>query len=236
MRQAAAFRTAVATLGACAMVTLTERAQAGKVFWEWHEAPCDHTWSEGHAGNQPADLCTLSMTLSPYHLGYPILLYSVEVRVAAWLGLAPEAGLGTYRGGGVSQIGMRLPLYPAGDFDGGLQLGPFVRASFLYLPDTRSIDPPSTGHAATSFVFNDVEFARANGRSAIYSGVLIGGKYVAGAKGTEFSSVRGFTFQTGFLIGHHQLVGSSRQEPNPDATRVGSGFLPQIYVDAGFSL
>ncbi|MCC6665539.1 MAG: hypothetical protein IT375_17430 [Polyangiaceae bacterium] len=218
------------------MMALSEPAAAAKLFWEWHQAPCDRTWADGHVGNRPADLCKLSMVLSPYHLAYPIVFYSVEVRLFAWLGTAFDSGLGTYKGGAVTQFGIRVPFYPAGDFDGGLQVGPFVRAAFLRLPDATSTEPPSTRHAVGSAVYNDVEFARSNGRNAIYPGILIGGKYIAGAKGTEFSSVRGLTLQGGFLVGYHALVGSPRHEPHALATRTESGFLPQLYLEAGYSL
>ncbi len=176
------------------------------------------------------------MTFSPYHLGYPMLFYSVEVRAASWLGIAPENAFGTYKGAAVTQLGLRLPAYPVGDFDGGLQVGPFVRASFLRIPNQGATDPPSTGHAATAVVFNDVEFARANGRNAVYSGLLVGGKYIAGANGTEFSSVRGLTVQGGFLLGYHKFLGSARHGPHPEASRPDSGFLPLLYVDVGYSL
>lgn len=229
-------RRAAATVIACGTVTLHVRAAGATPFWKWHDAPCDRTWTDGHVGRQPAELCTLTMTLSPYHLGYPMVFYSAEVRAASWFGVTTESASGAYKGGAVTQLGFRLPFYPAGSFDGGLQLGPFVRASFLRIPSERATDPPSTGHAATRVVFNDVEFARANGRNAVYSGFLVGGKYVVGAHGTEFSSVRGLTMQGGLLFGYHALVGSARHGPHPDASRTTNGFLPQLYVDVGYSL
>lgn len=229
-------RRRAASFATCMALTFFCGATAASPFWNWHDAPCDRTWMDGHVGRQPAKLCSLSMTVSPYHLGYPILFYSVEARTASWLGITAENAFGTYKRGAVTQLGLRLPVYPVGDFDGGLQIGPFVRASFLRIPNAGATDPPSTGHAATAFVFNDVEFARANGRNAVYSGFLVGGKYVAGAYGSEFSSVRGLTVQGGFLIGYHRFLGSARHGPHPDAAHTDNGFLPQLYVDVGYSL
>lgn len=212
------------------------RDAAATPFWNWRDAPCDRTWADGRVGREPAELCRLSMTFSPYHLGYPMVFYSVEVRAASWLGIAPENAIGSYKGAAVTQLGLRLPAYLLGDFDGGLQVGPFARASFLRIPNAAAIDPPTPGHAATSVVFNDVEFARANGRNAVYSGLLVGGKYVVGANGTKFSSVRALTVQGGLLLGYHGLLGSARYGPHPEASRTHNGFLPQLYVDVGYSL
>lgn len=178
----------------------------------------------------------VSLTFSPFHLGYPLLFISNELRVTRKLGVALETGLGGYRGGTVGQLGLRAVGYPVGSFDGGLQLGLFLRGTRLHLPDADAVnfDEVGSAHRAMAPIYNDVEFARANGRDAVFGGVLIGGKLVV--DGGEGESVRGFTVQGGFLLGYHHLTGEARHGPSPDATRTRSGFLPMLYGDIGWSL
>jgi len=209
--------------------TTDARAQV----WKWRDAPC----GRGAAGRASGSSCRVSLTLSPFHLGYPIVLLSTELEVTRKLGVAVDNAIGGFHGGAVGQFGLRLPFYPLGSFDGGLQLGPFGRVTNLYLPDRSTLLPAQSAslHSALAPVYNDVEFARANGRDALYFGVLVGGKFVVGQRGGESSWLRGFTVQAGFLVGYHHLTYHSRQPPHPLASRTGDGFLPELYADVGWS-
>ena len=71
---------------------------------------------------------------------------STELEVTRKLGVAVDNAIGGFHGGAVGQFGLRLPFYPLGSFDGGLQLGPFGRVTNLYLPD-RSTLLPAQSHA-----------------------------------------------------------------------------------------
>jgi hypothetical protein len=225
-------------LGLVAVVVLLSTTRSAEAqFWNWSEAPCDRSWRDGRVGRTPARACALSVTASPYHAAYPMLLLSTEWRVARKVGAASDLGLGGYKGGTVGQVGLRIPFYPAGTFDAGLQLGPFVRMTSFHLPDRRATSPPAMEDSRQAFapLFNDVEFARANGQNAIYAGILLGGKFTVGAHRAEFTWLRGFTFQGGVMFGYHHLLGTSRFGPDPAATRTGDGALSQIYLELGYS-
>ena len=218
------FSRSLAILASAAALSFTTDAQAQ--FWRWRDPPC------GGSGT-----CVASITLSPFHLGYPIVLVSTELRVARHMGVAPDTAIGSFHGGGVGQFGLRLPFYPLGTFDGGLQVGPFARATNLELSDPSTLLPAASPspHSIFALFYNDVEFARANGRDAVYFGVLLGGKYVVGRRDGKSTWLTGFTFQGGLLAGYHHLTRRSRHPPHPLASRTGDGFLPQAYVDVGWS-
>jgi hypothetical protein len=184
--------------------------------------------------------CRVSVTFSPYHFLYPALLLSSELQVTRKLGVVFDNGLGGYKGGGVGQFGIRTPFYATGSFEGGFQVGAFARATKLYLPNAAAVAPASesgepNAHDGGRVVYFDIEFARANGTDAFYSGLLVGGKYVFGSPGRQFEFLAGFTVEGGALIGYHFLTGSRRFGPHPLATRATSGFLPQFYIDIGWS-
>jgi hypothetical protein len=209
----------------------------GDAFWNWHEAPCGNERSLKRGSARIAKPCTLSITFSPYHLGYPVFLASIEVRAWDKLGIGLDNAIGGYRGGLVGQWGARLPFYPVGTFRGGLQLGPFARMTKLHLPTSSAIAPPDVGspHSVTKVTFLDIEIARANGRDAAFVGLLVGGKFVVGARNGEVTWLRGFTVQAGFLIGYHFLLGPSRFGPHPLATQTTNDSMGQLYADAGWS-
>lgn len=94
-----------------------------------------------------------------------------------------------------------------------------VNATSFWNSTRRATGRGQTDMSGSSLLSFAVEFARANGRNAVYSGFLVGGKYVARGHDSEFSSVRGLTVQGGLLFGYHILVGSARYGPHPDATR-----------------
>jgi hypothetical protein len=196
-------------------------------FWQWRDPPCG-----GSAGS-----CRASITLSPFHLGYPIVLLSTELRLTSKLGIAADNAIGSFHGGSVGQFGLRLPFYPLGTFDGGIQLGPFARATNLELPDPSTLLPAQSPspHTAFALFYDDVEFARANGRDALYFGVLLGAKFVVGRRGGKSTWLTGFTLEGGLLGGYHHLTRRSRNPPHPLASRTEDGFLLQLYVDVGWS-
>jgi hypothetical protein len=165
-----------------------------------------------------------------------MLYVSGELRLAAWLGAAADVAGGWYRGASVGQVGVRLPFYPLGSFASGVQIGPMARASLLHLADPAAeAAPPESGpHSVTGVVFNDVEAARSNGRSAVYCALLVGGKHVFRANRPGPGS--GLTAQAGVLIGYLFLVGPSRFGPAPQAAHVGNGFVPMLYAGLGYSL
>jgi hypothetical protein len=222
-------------LSACGVLAVTRPVQAQ--FWKWNNAPCDRTWSDGKLGRQPPETCSVSLTLSPYHAAYPIAFVSTEWRVGRRLGVAADTAIGAFHSGTVGQLGLRAPFYATGSFDGGLQIGPFVRATSFYFSHASAVESPndSPGHRVGAPSYNDVEFARANGRNALFGGVLIGGKFVVGGRDMTFTWVRGFTIQAGFLIGYHHLAGAHGYAPDPLAAHTRDGFLSQLYADVGWS-
>jgi hypothetical protein len=177
----------------------------------------------------------VTLTFSPVHLGYTLIFVSSEVRLLSKLGVGLDAGLGGYHGATAGQLGLRAVTYPAGSFDtGGLQLGLFARATRMHFPNAEAVnfDEIGSAHRVMAPFYNDIEFARANGKNAVFAGLLIGGKLVA----PDREDARGATAQGGFLFGSHHLVGESRHGPSPDATRTRDGFLAMLYLDLGWSL
>ena len=196
--------------------------------------PCEGVGAESRPGR--AELCRLSVTFSPYHLGYPIGFVSTEVRILRKLAIGTDAGVGSYRGGLVSQFGLRAPFYLLGTFEGGLQFGPFARWTGLYLPTRYATAPPTGLHSTIPPIYNDAEYARAIGRDALFFGALVGGKLILGRFGGRGGQwPRRITLQLGFLIGSHHPFGPSRFGPHPDASRTGSGYLSTMYFDTGMS-
>src|SRR5262245_13163437 len=110
---------------AVGVLVWTRSAQAQ--FWKWSHAPCDETWSQGVMGSEPPEACRVSVVLSPYHAGFPMLFVSTEVRVARRFGVSFDTAIGSFRSATAGVLGLRAPLYLTGSFDGGLELGPFVR-------------------------------------------------------------------------------------------------------------
>ncbi len=71
---------------------------------------------------------SVSVTLSPIHLLYPIIEATGEFRVGKKAGVAAIAGFGSIDRYSVVEIGGQGRYYPVGDFDHGLQLGGEVLA------------------------------------------------------------------------------------------------------------
>lgn len=191
--------------------------------------------SAGDADDASMASRTVSIMLSPPHLSYPMLFVTGEVRLRDWMSVGVDIGGGAYLGGKVGQLGMELALYPAGSFVGGLQLGPFVRATALSLPNAaaQAPPPPEDGdHRAMEAGFHDVEDSRAYGASSIAMGVFVGGKYVV--RGHEFPS--GLTLRGGLLGGKVASLGASKFGPNPYATNpMPDRGVAQAYLEVGWT-
>jgi hypothetical protein len=179
-----------------------------------------------------------AVTLSPYHLGYPMFLGSIEHYFSDRLSLMADVGAGSYRGASVLQLGLRHPVYFVGTIRRGIAFGPFARASFFRYADANAVlEPPSgdTGHLVTAPVTNDAEAIRSNGRHGIYYGGFVGGSIIRGARDTTPRWDRGMTIRAGFLIGYVSVFGNAPYGAAPNATRPGGGFLPMLYADLGWS-
>lgn len=221
------------SLATCAFCAVLVAGHASATTLGSKEAPCDRRAASDRQGAKPKR-CRVSLTFSPLHLAYPEFLVSSEVRLFDRLGIALDAGLGSFRSATVGQLGASLPSYPVGSFDFGLQLGPFVRYTRIQFPHEHSLGPPSfeSAHHLSSPFYHDVEFARGNGRDALFTGGLVGGKFVAPGFAGPF---RGLTVQSGFRVGYHRLLRRSRFDPHPEVMYTDHGFLSTVYFDVGWS-
>jgi hypothetical protein len=222
----------------CATTACTVLASIRPAYAQWSSkshAPCDETWAQRDTGNEPPQACKVSVVLSPYHAAFPMLFVSTEMRVARRFGVSADTAFGSYRSATGGQLGVRCPFYVFGSFDGGLELGPFARTTIFHYGNANSLSAPPTGggHEAIEVIYHDVEFARANGRDALFTGMLIGGKYVV--EGSMLKELRGLTLQAGFLFGYHHIFGPRPYPPDPDAARTHDGFLSELYMELGWS-
>jgi hypothetical protein len=179
-----------------------------------------------------------AVTLSPYHIGYPMFLASVEHYFSDRLSLMADVGGGRYRGASVLQVGVRHPVYFLGTIRLGLNFGPFARASFFRYESPGAVrEGLSTdlGHQVTAPVTNDAEVIRANGRHGIFYGAFIGGSVILGVRDPIPRWYRGVTIRLGFMVGYVSVFGDSPYGAAPNASRPGGGFLPTLYADLGWS-
>jgi hypothetical protein len=225
------FLRAVSLAGVLAGVcTASSRASAAAADPPVHaERDAD---ARGSPGAPPARH-HVSLTLSPYHLGFPIFDVLVEERVADRFGIAQELGFGSYASARVAQLGARLFFYADGSFDGGVQLGPVVRLNRILYggPDAVST-PPSDTAAATEAFFHDAQVARANGRDSLFAGVFVGAKGIL----TRWPAARGLTVSGGLEFGAMHLFGGSAYAPSPQATTLGDTAMALLDVRVGWSL
>jgi hypothetical protein len=198
------------------------------------QVPAPAPSAKRDADDAARDLPSLvSATLSPYHLGFPILNVLLEERLAPRIGIAQELGFGSYATASVGQLGARVYFYPSGSFDGGLQLGPVVRANMLVYPGPKAVStPPSEVAAATEALFHDVQVARSNGRDSLLCGAFVG---VKGILGRRAHAMRGLTVDLGVELGYLVLFGASPYGPSPDATG-GNASMVLLDLRLGWSL
>jgi hypothetical protein len=125
----------------------------------------------------------VSALVSPYHLGFPLFNVLLEQRLLDHLAIAEELGFGSYASSRVGQLGGRIVYYASGSFDGGLLLGPVVRANTIVYPGRGAVvTPPTEGADATEAFFHDVQVARSNGRDSLFCGAVVGAKGIFGPK------------------------------------------------------
>lgn len=183
----------------------------------------------------------VSATLSPLHLGFPIASVLIEQRVVDHVGVAEELGVGSYATAGIGQLGARVNVYPIERFN-GLQLGAIVRSNMIVYPGRGAVTTePSDAAAATGVVSNDVQLARANGRSSIFAGGILGLKGIISGLNyrtgqVEPTPLRGLTLEMGMLLGKLHMVGPAPYGAAPDAAILGDTFLALLELRLGWTL
>jgi hypothetical protein len=176
----------------------------------------------------------VSATISPYHLAFPLLNILVEERLSRRFSVAQEIGAGGFASARIGQLGARVLYYASGSFDGGMQLGPIVRANLVAYPGLEAIDtPPTMAAEAVELFYRDVQVARSNGRESLFVGLFVGGKGIFGAR---WGAGSGLTFAMGVQLGWTHLLGGGYYSPSPQATIRGDAPMGLLDLRVGWSL
>jgi hypothetical protein len=195
--------------------------------------PADSPARDTHAMGDAAHY-RVSALVSPYHLGFPLLNVLLEQRLLDHLSIAEELGFGSYASSGVGQLGARILYYASGSFDGGLLLGPVVRANTIVYPGPAAVlTPPTEGADATEAFFHDVQVARSNGRDSLFCGAIVGAKGILGPKA---GPAQGLTLLFAVQAGYLHLFGASPYGPSPDTTQLGDTGVVLLEIRVGWSL
>lgn len=148
----------------------------------------------------------LSVTAAPYHLFWPMLHATSELRLGRSTSVAALTGLGWFSGATVLETGLEARLYPteAGSFAGGLFVGLCASHVAIFYADAAATEPSDSASARSAVAWSPfagyLEVARVRGRNAAYAGGMLGYKGVWDA---------GFTLEGSLRLVHYRVIGDA---------------------------
>lgn len=169
-----------------------------------------------------------TIAFSPYHLGYPMALFSFDYHLHDAGSITLELGAGSFRNADAFVLGVRAPFYVWGDYRFAFFLAPFFRAIAMQYGSEHSTAPPMVGsvHSVTEVVMFDIEHARANGSSALVPGLWGGARYV-GPFGITLQGALGFCYAV--------PVARTSLGSDPDASSTGGQLWPMFLIELGMA-